>query len=168
MNDDAKEPLGRCCYGGAPKPKRACGSCAAWRPVVQIDPGAAWPFPAKREGAVHRPAEWPAAPADKAQPAATWPHGEDWLQQIVYALERQERALRAQADALHDQRDYSAELPAEDADRIREAVALLGLVRAGWEQAAGGRPILRADVQFLIGKVTQMVGPAPTGDRDHG
>lgn len=30
------EPLGRCCYGGAPKPKRDCASCAAWTPIAGV------------------------------------------------------------------------------------------------------------------------------------
>ena len=47
------------------------------------------------------------------------------LQQIIYALERQERALQADADRLHDAMDYNAEFPAEDAERMREAIALL-------------------------------------------
>jgi hypothetical protein len=45
--------------------------------------------------------------------------------QIVYALERCERRLRLEAEALSSQGDYSAEFPAEDADRVREAIALL-------------------------------------------
>lgn len=52
------------------------------------------------------------------------PKGVD-LQQIIYALERQERALQAHADRLSAAMDYSAEFPAEDAERMREAVALL-------------------------------------------
>jgi hypothetical protein len=47
------------------------------------------------------------------------------VKQVIYALERAERALRAQADELHDAGDYSAEFPAEDADRMREAIDLL-------------------------------------------
>ena len=47
------------------------------------------------------------------------------LKQIVYALERQERALQAQADRLNDQLDYSAEFPAEDAQRMREAIQIV-------------------------------------------
>lgn len=46
-------------------------------------------------------------------------------QQIVYALERQIRALQAHADRLYAQHDYSAEFPAGDADRLREAVELV-------------------------------------------
>lgn len=45
--------------------------------------------------------------------------------QIIYALERAEARLRADADALFKRHDYSAEFPAEDADRMREAIALL-------------------------------------------
>jgi hypothetical protein len=47
------------------------------------------------------------------------------IEQIIYALERQERALRAHADKLARQLDYSAEFPAEDADRMLEAIELL-------------------------------------------
>jgi hypothetical protein len=47
------------------------------------------------------------------------------VRQVVYLLERAERALRAQADRLHAAGDYSAEFPAEDADRMREAIDLL-------------------------------------------
>lgn len=47
------------------------------------------------------------------------------VQQIVYALQRAERALQLQADLLHEAHDYAAEFPAEDAERMREAVALL-------------------------------------------
>ena len=47
------------------------------------------------------------------------------VKQIVYALERQARALQEHADRLHDQLDYSAQFPAEDAERMREAIALL-------------------------------------------
>ncbi|MBT2322564.1 hypothetical protein J7E62_09420 [Variovorax paradoxus] len=47
------------------------------------------------------------------------------VQQIIYALERAERSLTAHADRLSRERDYSAEFPAEDAARMREAIALL-------------------------------------------
>ena len=46
-------------------------------------------------------------------------------EQIVHALRRAEFALRRQADALAKDRDYSAEFPAEDADRMAEAIELL-------------------------------------------
>lgn len=45
--------------------------------------------------------------------------------QIVYALERAAVALQSQADSLCDRQDYSAELPAEDAQRMREAIAIV-------------------------------------------
>jgi hypothetical protein len=47
------------------------------------------------------------------------------VQQVIYALERARDQLQSLADKLHDQQDYSAEFPAEDADRMREAIALL-------------------------------------------
>jgi hypothetical protein len=46
------------------------------------------------------------------------------LDQIVFALQRAERQLQAHADRLCDAGDYSAEMPAEDAERMREAVVL--------------------------------------------
>jgi hypothetical protein len=45
--------------------------------------------------------------------------------QIVYALQRAERQLQWHADELHKNGDYAAEGPAEDAERMREAIALL-------------------------------------------
>lgn len=45
--------------------------------------------------------------------------------QIVYALERAAVALQSQADSLCDRQDYSAEFPAEDAQRMREAIAIV-------------------------------------------
>jgi len=47
------------------------------------------------------------------------------VDQIVYALERQIAVLQAQADRLGAAHDYSAEFPAEDAERLREAIAIL-------------------------------------------
>jgi hypothetical protein len=47
------------------------------------------------------------------------------VEQVVYALQRAERRLQWQADQLHDEGDYAAETPAEDAQRMREAIALL-------------------------------------------
>ena len=47
------------------------------------------------------------------------------VDQVVYALERAERRLQSEADRLHDAGDYSAEFPAEDAARMREAITLL-------------------------------------------
>ena len=47
------------------------------------------------------------------------------LKQIIHALERHARQQQALADKLHDERDYSAEFPAADAERLREAAALL-------------------------------------------
>ena len=63
------------------------------------------------------------------------------VQQIIYALERQARALDAWADQLGSQGDYSAEFPAEDADRMREAIEMLRnaqaqkvqIVPVGWQ-----------------------------------
>lgn len=47
------------------------------------------------------------------------------IKQIIYALERQIAALEAHADKLHEDGDYSAEFPAEDAERLREAIKIL-------------------------------------------
>jgi hypothetical protein len=60
------------------------------------------------------------APLNANQPAAT-PN----VQQIIYALQRAAQDLQAQADRLGRAGDYSAEFPAEDAERMREAEALL-------------------------------------------
>jgi hypothetical protein len=59
----------------------------------------------------------PAAPAVPAVPPNT--------EQIMYALDRQIAALAAHAFRLQAVRDYSAEFPAEDADRLREAKAMI-------------------------------------------
>lgn len=45
--------------------------------------------------------------------------------QIIYALERAEKALEAQAAELGNALDYNAEFPAEDAERMREAITIL-------------------------------------------
>lgn len=50
------------------------------------------------------------------------------LKQIVYALQRQANALQVQADKLSDQLDYAAEFPAEDAERMREAIRIVSAV----------------------------------------
>ncbi|MGL4576890.1 MAG: hypothetical protein ACRCV9_19035 [Burkholderiaceae bacterium] len=47
------------------------------------------------------------------------------IDQIVYAIERAERSLQRQADQLIANRDYSAEFPAADAQRMREALTIL-------------------------------------------
>lgn len=47
------------------------------------------------------------------------------VQQVIYALERAATFQQRQADTLHVARDYSAELWAEDAERLREAITLL-------------------------------------------
>lgn len=49
------------------------------------------------------------------------------VMQIVNALGRAERRLRREADALMRQHEYSAEFPDADADRMKEAIALLSL-----------------------------------------
>lgn len=46
------------------------------------------------------------------------------LKQVIHALERARDRLQAEADAMEPD-DYSAEFPAEDADRMREAIILL-------------------------------------------
>lgn len=47
------------------------------------------------------------------------------LEQVIFALQRAERRLQAEADSLGSAGDYNAEFPAEDAERMREAIALL-------------------------------------------
>lgn len=47
------------------------------------------------------------------------------IQQIVYALRRAESYLQAESDRLLNVRDYTAEFPGEDAERMREAIGLL-------------------------------------------
>lgn len=49
--------------------------------------------------------------------------------QIIFALERAEQSLQAQADVLLDQHDYNAEFPAADAERMREAIVLIRTLR---------------------------------------
>ncbi|MEH6434341.1 hypothetical protein [Massilia sp. DD77] len=39
------EPLGICCYGGPPKPKSSCASCAAWQPRAAAPVAQAAPAP---------------------------------------------------------------------------------------------------------------------------
>jgi hypothetical protein len=53
-----------------------------------------------------------------------WEKGID-VTQVLYALERQAVALDARADRLGADLDYSAELLAEDADRLREAIVVI-------------------------------------------
>jgi hypothetical protein len=50
---------------------------------------------------------------------------DEGTRQIVYALQRQALALEHQADQLHRKRDYSAELPAADAEQLRAAIQRL-------------------------------------------
>jgi chromosome segregation ATPase len=47
------------------------------------------------------------------------------IEQTVYALRRAERRLQAEADRLHEQGDPNAEFAAEDAERIRDAIAIV-------------------------------------------
>lgn len=76
----------------------------------------------ERRAAVEGPVERPVVPpAPKRALACKLVD----VAQIVYALQRAERALQHHADVLHDQMGYSGEFPAEDAERMREAVALL-------------------------------------------
>ena len=70
------------------------------------------------------------------------------VKQIVYALERARDALKRQADKLGAQGDYSAEFPAEDADRMIEAIALLQL-----------RPVTEAPHDWEIAYDTFRRGP---------
>lgn len=50
---------------------------------------------------------------------------EEQRKQIVYALERQIKTLEDHANRLAAEHDYAAEFPAEDADRLREAIELV-------------------------------------------
>lgn len=52
-------------------------------------------------------------------------HSAEFKAQVIFALERAERGLRAQADALLAQHDYNAEFPDADADRMLEAIQLI-------------------------------------------
>lgn len=77
------------------------------------------------------------------------------VQQIIYAMERAEQALEAQATQLGDQGDYSAEFPAEDAERMREGIRLLRAAhnpRIPMPQVANGDAVLPYPVK--IGHVT--------------
>jgi hypothetical protein len=47
------------------------------------------------------------------------------IQQIIYALERQASDLQEHANRLSEKLDYSAQFPADDAERMREAIAIL-------------------------------------------
>jgi hypothetical protein len=49
----------------------------------------------------------------------------DDIQQIIHSLERVRTDLQARADTLHDDHDYSAEFPANDAENVTKAIALL-------------------------------------------
>lgn len=55
----------------------------------------------------------------------------DDLMQSVYALERAEQDLRRLAERLMNQRDYSAEFPAADADSIARLLPLLHAIARG-------------------------------------
>lgn len=54
-----------------------------------------------------------------------WPRPPVDRQQVVYALERQERWLQQQCDALSAQHDYDCMFFEADAERMREAVQLI-------------------------------------------
>ncbi|CAN5859097.1 hypothetical protein BH11PSE13_BH11PSE13_12360 [soil metagenome] len=68
------------------------------------------------------------------------------LKQIIYALKRIEAQQRAHADRLHEQLDYNAEFPYEDAERIKEAVTLL-LAKPVVAAVSGGQIDAHADVK---------------------
>lgn len=53
------------------------------------------------------------------------------IAQIIHALKRSRDALQHQADTLCDALDYGAEFPAEDAERMREAIDILEPVARG-------------------------------------
>jgi hypothetical protein len=93
--------------------------------ALSARPPMAPPAPAaRREPGWNGPMVNDAAP--QAEPVAAQPTGRSVdVAQVVYALERAERRLQGEADALQAQHDYGAEFPAEDAERMREAVALL-------------------------------------------
>lgn len=52
------------------------------------------------------------------------PTAED-IRQIVFVLRRVAATLDAQSSLSMDRRDYDTESPVEDAERVREAIALL-------------------------------------------
>ena len=60
--------------------------------------------------------------APDGPPASPKPYDFD---QIRYALERSITRLQVLAEELFEQRNYSAEFPAEDADRLREALQII-------------------------------------------
>lgn len=61
------------------------------------------------------------------------------VKQIVYALERAAAGLQAQSDKLLAAMDFDAEFPAEDAQRMREAIELL--------TAEAAQPATKADMR---------------------
>lgn len=67
-----------------------------------------------------------ARPLDPARPID--------MQQVLYALERARITLLAQANVLHEQRDYGAEFPWEDAQRMAEASLLITALATRPEQ----------------------------------
>lgn len=66
--------------------------------------------------------------------------------QIVFALQRARIRLDQFADELHEQRDYNAEFPAEDAARINEAILI---VSASSDDLYAGKRINDAFAQSL-------------------
>jgi hypothetical protein len=81
-------------------------------------------------------------------PAAPVPAVLPNTEQIMYALDRQIAALDAHAFRLQAVGDYSAEFPAEDADRLREAKAMIAAAPLPEEHDMdddGGCPVCGAD-----------------------
>jgi hypothetical protein len=76
------------------------------------------------------------------------------VNQVIFALERAESRLRAEADKLHDQLDYDAQFPAEDADRMLEAIKLLKPVpprKTTLIQQLGARDCVLASIAMAAG-----------------
>lgn len=74
------------------------------------------------------------------------------VQQVIHALERARDRLQAEADA-HAPDDYSAEFPSEDAECMREAIALL---RSPPAAAQSAHRLTKADTVALWHAVDAM------------
>ena len=97
------------------------------------------------------------------------------VQQVIYALQRAERQLQHAADVLHDQHDYGAEFPFEDAERMREAVTICrerevlarwmaeacGVLASVEEEAEDGGESLRMLRERGLRLVRAVLGPPP-------
>lgn len=64
-----------------------------------------------------------------AEPVLVTPEPVVDLDQVIFALERAEKQLQEHADRLRDGHDYSAQFPAADAERMREAIDFINANR---------------------------------------